>query len=447
VNVRWPGSRAVGGVLVLALVLVNLHSAAASLRAHARLREAALTQVRARVESARPYVSPLLAEGGASALDRALQQIVSAGAAERVDAFAEDGRLIMGYPPPAPDRDWPSPETLAPLARGSTVLVGPTLTGEVLAFSRYAGPTEPVVLRMWAFVPDVGRDLGERQQLFVAQVATLALILLLGLVLAIPNPRAESTAAPGVLGAYEEAMERLHEQEEGRLVRHIEERRRLQGEIQEREPLARAGELTAGVVHEVRNGLGTILGYARLLETAASDETAQHGRSIREECETLETVVRRFMEFVKTESLQPEPFDLGRMLQRVAARESRSRSGAEVTIRGEGGTIVADEELLERAFENLVRNAREAAGPEGHVEVSFARTNGQVEVAIADDGPGLGVSARESLRPFFTTKAGGLGLGLPLALKIVRLHGGDLTLGDRVPRGLLVTVRLPDRGV
>jgi signal transduction histidine kinase len=49
-------------------------------------------------------------------------------------------------------------------------------------------------------------------------------------------------------------------------------------------------------------------------------------------------------------------------------------------------------------------------------------------------------------RPFATTKAGGLGLGLPIALKIVRLHGGDLVLADRAPQGIAATVRLPSEG-
>jgi signal transduction histidine kinase len=65
---------------------------------------------------------------------------------------------------------------------------------------------------------------------------------------------------------------------------------------------------------------------------------------------------------------------------------------------------------------------------------------------VSDDGPGMPKAQRDGLRPFFTTKAGGLGLGLPIAFKIVRLHGGELTLADRAPRGLEVTVRLPRQG-
>ena len=65
-------------------------------------------------------------------------------------------------------------------------------------------------------------------------------------------------------------------------------------------------------------------------------------------------------------------------------------------------------------------------------------------------GSGRGRRARpppdlqEGLRPFFTTKPGGLGLGLPLALKIVRLHNGELDLAARQPAGLVVTVRIPE---
>ncbi len=67
-------------------------------------------------------------------------------------------------------------------------------------------------------------------------------------------------------------------------------------------------------------------------------------------------------------------------------------------------------------------------------------------VTVADDGPGMGPGTRARLRPFFSTKSGGLGLGLPIALKIVRLHDGDLTFVDRVPRGTLASVRLPVAG-
>jgi signal transduction histidine kinase len=199
-------------------------------------------------------------------------------------------------------------------------------------------------------------------------------------------------------------------------------------------------------VHEVRNGLGTLAGYVRLLERSAgtSAEAAEIIRSIRDECATLESVIRRIVEFVRTEKLRQAEFDLKRLLERVVAREGRSRPGAEAQVLlAEPLLLVGDEDLLERAFENLVRNARDAAGPAGHVTVDAARDGEVVTVRVSDDGPGLAAEVQGRLRPFATTKAGGLGLGLPMALKILTLHGGALDLLPREPRGLTAVAQIP----
>jgi signal transduction histidine kinase len=252
---------------------------------------------------------------------------------------------------------------------------------------------------------------------------------------------------PSALHAYEQAMVRLRDQGEERSRAHAAERRRMEEQIEDKEAMARAGELTSGMVHEVRNGLGTILGYARLLERGPGNDGEAIGRHIREECETLEAVVRRFMDFVKRETLQWASFDLVRTLNRVVARESRGRPGARVDLDApEGFQVEGDEELLERAFENLVRNARDAAGERGRVGVRVAEAEDRVLVSVADDGPGISPEKLRELRPFFTTKPGGMGLGLPIAYKIVHLHGGTLTLEARQPRGLVVRVDLPIRG-
>jgi signal transduction histidine kinase len=153
------------------------------------------------------------------------------------------------------------------------------------------------------------------------------------------------------------------------------------------------------------------------------------------------------MDFVKSPSLSLAPLDLGRMLARVAAREGPADGGAAIALPDPvpDVTLLGDEEMLERAFENLVRNAREAAGRAGHVWIELATREQDVVVGIADDGPGLAPERRQTIRPFTSTK-GSLGLGLPTALKIVTLHGGDLVLNERRPHGLNIVVRLPAGG-
>ncbi|PYQ46649.1 MAG: hypothetical protein DMF77_00120 [Acidobacteria bacterium] len=322
-----------------------------------------------------------------------------------------------------------------------TQLAGPS--PRVLAYVLLTGSAAPVVLRLATDASDLVADLRDRQESFLTQA--MALVLVLGTIALLAPSRGEATpgSPPVALVAYEEAMERLRARDQETSRRHQKERSRMEGELRDKEPFVRAGELTVGVVHEIRNGLGTIVGYARLVQSAGG-AAAEDARAILEECQTLETVVRRFMEFVKDDALHPATFDLVRMLSRVVARESRGRTGPEMVLpRAEAGSIEADEDVLERAFENLVRNARDAAGPAGHVWIEVERGGGSAVVTIADDGPGMPAAVRDSLRPFFTTKSGGLGLGLPFAFKIVRQHGGELTLGDRQPRGLIVRVRLP----
>ena len=211
--------------------------------------------------------------------------------------------------------------------------------------------------------------------------------------------------------------------------------------------MARAGELTAGIVHEVRNGLGTIVGYARLIERGADPQAGAAARAIRDECETLETVVRRFTDFVKLERLQLGATDLGRLVApRRGPRAARAHDDVRTRLVGLDAPLVVrvDEELLERAFENLVRNAVEAAAAGGgHVEVTAREARGHVELQVEDDGPGLAADHPGEVRPFYTTRPGGLGLGLPLARKIVLLHGGTLAWSSGRPPGSGSTFACP----
>jgi len=305
-----------------------------------------------------------------------------------------------------------------------------------------------VILRLSTSVPEIKEDLEDRRPLILGHVVVLVLLVIVGALVLFPSP-ADSTLPAGALGAYEAAMERLRARGQELSHEHELERRRMEEAMREKDAMARAGELTAGIAHEVRNGLGTILGYARLVERGGSaEEVVEAAGRIRQECEILEGVVRRFMDYVRQETLRLAPFDLRQMLRRVVAREMRGRPGAAVALPdGDAVTVVGDEDLLERAFENLVRNAREAAGGGGHVAISFEQpVDRQLAVTISDDGPGLQPGSPTVPRPFFTTKPGGLGLGLPLAFKVLRLHHGDLLLENRVPRGLAARVLLPVQG-
>jgi signal transduction histidine kinase len=104
-----------------------------------------------------------------------------------------------------------------------------------------------------------------------------------------------------------------------------------------------------------------------------------------------------------------------------------------------------DEAQLRQVLINLVRNAREAVGNGGQIEVTIVPPrNGRVELWIDDEGKGLDPSVREHLfEPFFTTKKHGTGLGLAITREIIEAHAGQIRCESRVPRGTRFVITLP----
>jgi signal transduction histidine kinase len=440
---RWS-RLAVAAALVL-LAALELESLARTLDDRGEMER----RVRGEVARLRSEIEDQTRAGGREALAR-VAATLPPGVAAHIEVFEPTGRLRQAFPAPSGVRLWPEDDQLRQVRAGrlsSQTVPGPR--PRVLTYMAVDWAGEPAVLRLVS--PDLEPFISTPDHWMIPRhVAVLLLLLTIGALALLPAARSESAglgAGMGALRAYEEAMGRLQAQGAAESLRHEQERRRLRTALDDKDAMARAGELTSGIVHEVRNGLGTIVGYAQLIEKADVPDAAASARRIREECATLEIIVRRFVDFVKTEDLRLASFDLGRMLSRVAARESRGRPGGRVSLPQPMPevTLMGDEEMLERAFENLVRNARAATGEGGQVVIDLSGREHDVVVLVADDGPGMPAEQRASIRPFTSSK-GGLGLGLATAFKIVRLHAGDLLLGERRPHGLEVSVRLPRRG-
>ena len=452
-------AKGLGVVLVLAVVaLFEVLSLLQGVRSLRRLQGRVVGDLEAQVAAARPLLDALVARGGPGAWDDAAAAAVQRRLASEVEVLDADGRSLFSRPTIAPVAYELRPEQRAALAAGGTVTVA-AQAGDTVRVLSYLPMAEGRALRLSSAAADLQQEVRERQQVFLGHLTALAVLGVAALLVLRRAPAAGAPASTGALEAYEVAMGRLRDHGEEEKARHDAEKRRMEEAVREKEALARAGELTAGIVHEVRNGLGTIVGYARMLErgdaaapgggagagaSGAAATAAEAGRAIREECETLEVVVRRFHDFVRVEKLQLAAVDLGRLVARVLARELRGRDVEGAVGAPERPLVVqADEELLERAFENLVRNAADAALDGGrHVRVTLGTAGGDAVVSIADDGPGLPGGAAE-FRLFASGKPGGLGLGLPMAAKLVRLHGGELQLRDAPARGAEALVRLP----
>jgi signal transduction histidine kinase len=442
-----------GVVLALAVVaLFEVLTLLQGVRSTQRLQSRAAHDVQRTVEDAQGRLTEGLARRGRAGWEDAAARVLDLGLANEVEVLDAEERVLLARPTPPSVSHALRPEERDRIGEGR-ILTFIAQSGTSLRALTYVGfdsGGRAMALRLATPVPDLEEELRERRQLLLGHGAALAALLLAAVLVLLPRRREPTIASQGALHAYEEAMELLRDRGEEMTARHEAERQRMEEAMREKDALARAGELTAGIVHEVRNGLGTIVGYARFLERGEQPRDAREAAGfIREECETLEAVVRRFNEFIRQERLNLAELDLARLLSRVVAREVRGREGIAVSLLGLEGPlrVRGDEELLERAFENLVRNAVEATGEGGgRIEIEAEADQDQAQVRIADDGPGLPPDHPREARPFFTTKAGGLGLGLPLARKILLLHGGALQLLDNPEGGVSVLVQLPVPG-
>jgi len=219
------------------------------------------------------------------------------------------------------------------------------------------------------------------------------------------------------------------------------------------ERLAAAGRVTAQVAHEVRNPLSAISLNAEMLEDelpADADEPRKLLRAIRGEVERLEAITEEYLQFARLPAAQLEREDLPELLRSLLDFVGEEMGGQGIEVRRELDPVPAvagDDGQLRQAFLNLVRNAREAMPQGGRLTVRTAAHNGEVEVSFEDTGPGIaGDDLPRIFDPFYSTKAGGTGLGLPITQRIVTEHGGRIVVDGRPGQGARFVVRLPAMG-
>ena len=222
----------------------------------------------------------------------------------------------------------------------------------------------------------------------------------------------------------------------------------LERALAEREHMAGLGELSAGMAHELRNALATMRGYVRLLPGAEPEESAGFIAAINEEAEGLAELLERFLRFAQPHQLRRDEVALTSLTREAAERVVAAFPGVAVRVEGEPTTVVGDPLALAVVVENLIRNGVEAvAGTGGAVAVRVETTPLAARVVVEDEGPGVPDQLRERIfLPFVSSKPSG-GLGLALARRFARLHGGDVEFEPREGGGARFVFRLPRQGV
>ncbi|MGE5508515.1 MAG: ATP-binding protein [Chitinophagales bacterium] len=226
--------------------------------------------------------------------------------------------------------------------------------------------------------------------------------------------------------------------------------RSMERQVERAERLAALGQLTAGLAHEIRNGLNKVAGYATILadELPPQSPLARFPRGILEDTAALEHLLGRFLSFAREEKLTRTTVALLPLLDRVleALRpELKARNIHLVTdFAPATPPTFGDPAQLTQAVTNVVFNAVEAMEGGGTLAVSVRAAGDSILVSVKDTGPGIPEDQRELVfNPFFTTKAAGTGLGLSITHRIITRHGGAVHLDSRAGEGTTVVLQLP----
>lgn len=257
-----------------------------------------------------------------------------------------------------------------------------------------------------------------------------------------------------------------------RRVRQLEQRARAA------ERLAELGTLTGGLAHEIKNPLSTVGLNVQLLQEDVQDLARDSGltpshhegltrvqrrlESLSRETLRLRDILEDFLRFAGRVELDPQATDLHTMIEELMDFFEPQAKEAQINLRAQlladPSTAEADAGLLKQALLNLLINAvqamtlaREKNQPHGGADELIVRTERgktlggeELRIHITDTGPGMTQEVAEKVfQPYFSTKRGGTGLGLPTSRRIIEEHGGHLTVHADPGRGTDFTISLP----
>ena len=231
----------------------------------------------------------------------------------------------------------------------------------------------------------------------------------------------------------------------------IDQLRTFEQKLVESEKLATAGQMAAGLAHEIRNPLTSIKMFGQVLHNRLIGRPKDRKvlSSLVNEIDRLDRIIQEIINRARPGELQKQWGDPNRQVKEVItiARESLStqKIHIEQKLAEHPPQIHADHEKIKQVLWNLILNAKEAMPKGGRLILNTGITDNQfLKISIEDSGQGIPEGEVETLfQPFFTTKPEGVGLGLTMSRKIIKQHGGKLILENRPGGGTRATIVLP----
>lgn len=226
-----------------------------------------------------------------------------------------------------------------------------------------------------------------------------------------------------------------------------------QREMEQSKRLSDMGVLAATVAHELRNPLAAIaMAGSNIKRKASNPDLDRHLDTIRKKIDESSQIINNLLAFARLRTPHHQNIRLLELLEEcidMAKRPVERKTMIKGNFAAVQNTwIEADPTQMRELFGNILNNARDAVSDtDGRVVISATCDDGRVTVAIEDNGIGMdGETLARAFEPFFSTKAKGTGLGLPVCSQIVDMHGGEIHIDSAPGKGTTVTVCLPQAG-
>jgi two-component system, NtrC family, sensor histidine kinase HydH len=225
-----------------------------------------------------------------------------------------------------------------------------------------------------------------------------------------------------------------------------------QARLAEAATLATAVELASAVAHNLRNPLASIRVSAEMQQQpeVPLPEAVEHSHDITQAVDRADRWISELVRVSQAPNLTPEPVPVAPLIEgclnEMQSEFKRCRIGVQIT-GGPDVHVVAHPAMLRQIILSVIANAIDAMGQGGELQVSWQQHGAVGIVRLSDNGSGLSDDARQRLfRPFFSTKSGGLGIGLALVKRMVEQWHGTIALTAVAPHGTTVEISLPAAG-